>query len=78
MNQILKFKTTLSCHGCKSTVAPYLNEAEGISSWDLDLKNADKILTVHSVGITHSEVKQLIENAGYGAEELVHGKHSCH
>ncbi len=78
MNQVLKFKTTLSCNGCKSKIAPFLNEAEGISSWDLDLENDDKILTVYSAGITHSEVKKIIENAGYTAEELMNHKHSCH
>ena len=71
MNQTLKFKTSLSCNGCKSKLAPFLNEAEGISSWDLDLEDVDKILTVNSAGITHGEVKELIEQAGYTAEELM-------
>ncbi len=78
MNQILKFKTTLSCNGCKSKLAPFLNEAEGISSWELDLENEDKILTVNSAGITQGEVKKLIEKAGYDAEALVNHKHNCH
>ena len=42
-NQVLKFKTTLSCNGCKSTVAPFLDNAEGISSWDIDLENGAKM-----------------------------------
>ncbi len=78
MNRILKFKTTLLCNGCKSTVAPFLDNAEGISSWNIDLENDDKILTVNSAGITHGEVKELIENAGYTAKELMNDKHNCH
>ena len=28
MNQVLKFKTTLSCNGCKTKVGQFLNEAD--------------------------------------------------
>ncbi len=75
MNQVLKFKTTLSCNGCKTKIGQFLNEAEGISSWDVDLDNDDKILTVHSSGITQGEVKKLIEAAGYTAKELMNETH---
>ena len=78
MNQTLKFKTSLSCNGCKSKLAPFLDEAEGINSWDIDLEEVDKILTVNSAGITQGEVKQLIEQAGYTAEELMTDNHNCH
>ena len=78
MKQELKFKTSLSCNGCKSKLAPFLNEAEGISSWDIDLEDVDKTLTVHSDGITSGEVRKLIEQAGYTADEVLTNKHSCH
>lgn len=78
MKQILKFKTTLSCNGCKSKLAPFLNDAEGIKSWNIDLDDADKILTIHSDGITSGEVRKLIEQAGYTSEEVMSNNHSCH
>lgn len=78
MKQVLKFKTTLSCNGCISKLTPFLNEAEGIRSWDIDLEDADKTLTVYSDGITSSEVKKLVEQAGYTSEEIMSNIHSCH
>jgi len=68
MSQILKFKTSLKCGGCKATIAPFLNEAKGIEKWELDLEHPDRTLTVHANGITSGEVKNIITRAGYTAE----------
>ena len=64
-NKILKFKTNISCGGCLTTVTPFLNSADGICHWDVDTANTDKILTVHSKGITETEVIQKVKEAGF-------------
>jgi copper chaperone len=43
-------------------VTPFLNEgANGICHWDVDTANKDKILSVHSEGITEEEVIQKVQ-----------------
>lgn len=70
MKNVFKFKTTLSCNGCRSKLAPFLDEKEGITDWEVDLGDPDKILTVHADGITADEVRILVEQAGYRAVEI--------
>jgi copper chaperone len=66
----LKFKTNINCTGCVAKVAPFLNDAEGICHWDVDTETQDKILSVHSDGITEEEVMRTIEEAGFRIELL--------
>lgn len=68
MDTLLKFKTNINCNGCKATVTPFLDKTDGICHWDVDLENKDKILTVHSTGISAEEVKKVIKQAGYNSE----------
>ena len=70
MDTTLKFKTNISCIGCKSTITPILNQADGICHWNVDLDSKDKILSVHSDGITSNEVIKMLEKIGFNAEEL--------
>jgi copper chaperone CopZ len=69
-NNTLKFKTNIKCGGCVAQVTPFLNGAEGISHWDVDTTNKDKILSVHSEGITENEVIQKVQEAGFKIEIL--------
>lgn len=64
-NKNLQFKTNINCGGCLAKVAPFLNEAEGICHWEVDTSNKDKILTVHSEGITQEKVIQKVKKAGF-------------
>lgn len=66
----LQFKTNINCGGCVASVTPFLNEVEGISHWEVDTTNKDKILTVHSDGITKEEVIQKVQEAGFKIELL--------
>ena len=70
-NKNLKFKTTLDCGGCVSKVQSDLDNAEGIQEWNVDITNADKILTVNSTGITEDEVIAIINSKGFKAEPIV-------
>lgn len=69
-DKTLKFKTNINCGGCVAKVTPYLNDAEGICHWEVDTNNKEKILSVHSEGITQEEVIQKVQNAGFKIETL--------
>ncbi len=71
-NNSLKFKTNINCGGCVTKVSPFLNEANGIRHWEVDTTNKDKILSVHSDGITKEEVIQKVQEAGFKIELVNH------
>ncbi|WP_352421826.1 heavy-metal-associated domain-containing protein [Proteiniphilum sp.] len=66
----LQFKTTINCGGCVSRVKPGLDNAEGMRSWNVDIDNPDKILTVQSEGITADQVIAIVQSKGFTAEVL--------
>ena len=64
-----KFKTNIKCSDCVAKVTPFLNEALGENSWNVDTANPSKVLTV--VGDEdQKKVIQALEKAGYKAEAL--------
>lgn len=70
-DRMLKFKTNINCDGCVAKVSPLLNEADGVCAWEVDTTTKDKILSVHSNGITQQEVIKTIQDAGFRIEALV-------
>ena len=71
-DKILKFKTNINCSGCVAKVTPFLNEADGICHWNVDTTNKEKILSVHSEGITDEQVIQKVQEAGFQIESVNH------
>lgn len=69
-DKTLKFKTNINCRECVVKVTPFLNEAEGICHWDVDTTTKDKILNVHSEGISEQEVMKKVQEAGFKIELL--------
>lgn len=69
-HKILKFKTNINCSGCVAKVTTSLNDADGIGHWDVDTTNKNKLLSVHSEGITEEEVIQKVQQAGFKIELL--------
>lgn len=69
-NNNLQFKTNLNCGGCVSKVKADLDNTEGICEWNVDIENADKILTVKSTGVTEDEVIAIIKSKGFEAESI--------
>ncbi len=67
----LKFKTNINCGGCVAKVTPFLNDADGICHWEVDTTNRDKILSVHSEGITKEEVIHKVQEAGFKIEKYL-------
>lgn len=70
-SETFHFKTNIKCSGCVAAVEPFLNAAEGIFHWDVDTNSVDKVLSVHSEGITKQEVIDTVKRAGYNIESLV-------
>lgn len=69
-NKEFQFKTTLNCGGCVSKVKSDLDSSAGISEWNVDTDNPDKILTVSSKGITKDEVIAIVKSKGFKAEPI--------
>lgn len=74
LDKTLKFKTNINCGGCVAKVTPFLNEADGVCHWEVDTTNKDKILSVHSEGITEQEVIQKVQEAGFKIEPFDNSK----
>ncbi|MBW6492435.1 MAG: heavy-metal-associated domain-containing protein [Lentimicrobium sp.] len=62
----LKFKTTLKCNGCVSSVKPGLDALLGTGKWEVDLTSPDRTLKAE---VESDEMKEKIiralENAGH-------------
>ncbi|GGH12330.1 heavy-metal-associated domain-containing protein [Mucilaginibacter phyllosphaerae] len=69
--ETLKFKTTIKCGGCISSVTPVLDHLEGIEKWEVDTVNPDKILTVTAATALKPEtVISALAAKGYLAEAM--------
>ena len=56
--------------GCVSKVTPFLDKEEGVESWEVDVNNPDKILTVKSSGATENQVQTVLQKIGFKAESI--------
>ncbi|MFT5833158.1 MAG: copper chaperone [Cognaticolwellia sp.] len=61
----LKFKTTINCGNCVRTVTPFLNELEGIKSWNVDTENPNKILSVETDSLEAEIIVDTVEDLGF-------------
>lgn len=64
------FKTNINCGGCVAAVTPHLNANREIVSWKVDTANPDKVLTVETLSLDVTQVKQLVEEAGFNAQPI--------
>ncbi|TPD65715.1 heavy-metal-associated domain-containing protein [Flavobacterium microcysteis] len=69
-NKEFQFKTNINCGGCVASVKPHLDKAEGVSEWNVDTDNKDKILTIKAEGITEEQVLDIIKKTGFKAEPV--------
>lgn len=69
-NKEFQFKTNINCGGCVASVKSHLDKAEGISEWNVDTDNKDKILTVKTEGITEEQVLDIVKKTGFKAEPV--------
>lgn len=64
----LKFKTNINCMGCVKSVTPHLEKAEGVKSWNVDINNPEKTLTVETDELSATEVESIVRKAGFTIE----------
>jgi len=69
MEQI-KLKTNLSCKHCVMKVEPVLKAEQGIVSYNIDLENPDKTLTIESNGADIDQLIKDFDKVGYIAEVI--------
>jgi len=67
-NKTFKFKTNINCGGCVSGVTPFLNGLDGVTKWEVDTDNKDKVLTVVADTATEKEVIDSVQKAGFKIE----------
>lgn len=64
----LKFKTNIKCSNCLAKVTPKLNEQSEIESWEVDLDDLDRTLTVKTANLQPDVIKKAVLKAGFIAE----------
>ncbi|CAM2901794.1 hypothetical protein DRF59_06255 [Chryseobacterium flavum] len=69
-NKEFQFKTNINCGGCLASVKPFLDKAEGVCHWEVDITDKDKVLTVKSDGITEEDVIATVQKAGFKIEPV--------
>lgn len=65
-----KFKTNINCGNCVRAVTGFLADVQGISHWEVDTENPDKVLVVQGETVDIEEVKAAVEDAGFDIELL--------
>ena len=68
--EVLVFKTNLRFKKHISAVTPHINNLNGITRWNVDLYDKDKILRIESYDLSPRKVEATLQQAGYFCEEL--------
>lgn len=66
--KIYQFKTNINCSGCIASVTPHLKKLEGITHWQVDTNNSNKVLTVKTNLVSKEEIIKTVTDAGYKIE----------
>ncbi len=66
----IKFKTNINCSSCVAKVTPFLDAVKGVSHWEVDTKNREKILTLRSDGTNEKQIIESVQKAGFKIEPL--------
>lgn len=64
MNTTRKYKTNLRCESCVATLKPYLDQAPGVTKWEVDIASPNKTLTIEG-DVSIDIVRQTVSRAGY-------------
>ncbi|GMQ23752.1 hypothetical protein Aoki45_04340 [Algoriphagus sp. oki45] len=63
--KVLKFKTNIQCSNCLAKVTPKLNEQSDIQSWEVDLTDPERTLTVKTENLEPEDIKKAVLKAGF-------------
>lgn len=69
-DQILLFKTNISCAGDKQCMHTLLDNHPDIEKWNIDMEDEDCVLRVISYTLTHQQIIKLINDHGFECREL--------
>ena len=61
----LSFKTNIQCGNCLSKVSPKLNEQTEIYSWNVDLQDPNRTLTVETESLEAEDIQKAVLKAGF-------------
>lgn len=65
------YNSTLKCQGCVDKVKGYLETESRIHSWDVNLTNPNRTLTIEKDdSLTDSEVIEKFKGLGYGLTKV--------
>jgi hypothetical protein len=68
--EVLVFKTNLRFKKQINAVTPHINTLHGITRWNVDLYDKDKVLRIESQDLSPRKVEAILQQAGYFCEEL--------
>ena len=61
----LLFKTNIQCGNCLSKVSPKLNEQSEIHTWQVDLQDPNRTLTVETETLEPEDIRKAVLKAGF-------------
>lgn len=64
----ITFKTNIQCSNCLSKVASKLEQQEGILTWQVDLQDPNRTLTVETGTLTAEAIQRVVLQAGFLAQ----------
>jgi copper chaperone CopZ len=64
----IKLKTNVKCGACVATITPAMDKLKA-EHWEVDLKSADRILTVQGEADV-AEIMAALEQSGYKGESI--------
>lgn len=68
--EVLIFKTNIRYKKNVTAIQPHIATHPGVIRWNVDLKDADKILRIETVALHPAKIEGLVKSAGYYCEEL--------
>jgi uncharacterized HAD superfamily protein len=67
---ILIFRTNIIDAKHVKMVSPHIKQIEGVSKWNIDLQDEDKVLRVVANDIDATYVELVVQRAGYQCSEM--------
>lgn len=64
----MKFTSNIKCAGCIAKITPHLKAEKRIVSWDVDIADPQKTLTVQADHLSAEELQALVAAAGFRAQ----------
>ncbi len=65
-----QFKTNIMCGSCIAKITPAMEANKEIISWEVNVQDSHKILTVETETISEEKLISMVKDAGYKAEPL--------